>query len=114
MDTAQMHMLESLNFLQVLTLLLVALLFGKDTILPWVGEKVFGIKRAEQDVPRDKPEGDTPDTQRDRLEVKMDALQLHFNHETTDLLTTIANNTGATLRKLEEFEKYGIPCRDKK
>lgn len=104
MDSYTIRMLESLNFLQVLTLLLVALLFGKDTILPWIGEKIFGIKRRD----------DTPASQRDRLETKMDELQLHYNHETTDLLREIRDNTQNSYLKLQEFEKYGIPCRDKR
>lgn len=93
MDIHTIHMLESLNFLQILTLLLIALLFGKDTLLPWLGEKFFGIKRPDEN----------------RLEAKMDELQLHFNHETTELLTDIRDNTAATARKLEEWEKYGTP-----
>lgn len=97
-----LRMLESLNFLQLLTLLLVALLFGKDTILPWMGEKVFGIERG-------KEKDQTRSGSSIRLERKMDELQLHFNHETTDLLTSIKENTAATSRKLEEWEKYGTP-----
>lgn len=105
-----MHFLESLNFLQVLTLILIALLFGKDTIVPWIGEKFFGVLRKDKDTLA-QPEARGASL---RIEKKMDQLQLHFNHETTDLLKAIADNTGKTLSKLEEFEKYGIPYRDKK
>lgn len=101
MDTYTIHMLESLNFLQVLTLLLIALLFGKDTVLPWIGEKIFGIKR---DAHASPGSASLP-----RIERKMDELQLHFNHETTELLKQISENTAATSRKLEEWEKYGTP-----
>lgn len=101
MDIHTIHMLESLNFLQVLTLLLVALLFGKDTILPWMGQKFFGIKKDDQ--------ARSSKSSANRLEQKMDDLQLHFNHETTDLLSAIKDNTAATTRKLEEWEKYGTP-----
>lgn len=104
MDTHMAHLLEGLNFLQVLTLILVALLFGKDTFLPWIGEKYFGIKRVDEPAPA-KP-GALP-----RIERKMDELQLHFNHETTELLQQIRDNTAETVRKLDEFEKYGVPAR---
>lgn len=97
---------DSFDFMQILTLLLIALLFAKDTLLPWLGERLFGIKRPDA-VGDDSSQGD-------RIEKMMRGLQLHYNHETTDLLTKISNNTEATKLKLEEFEKYGIPVRGNK
>ncbi len=94
------YMLESANFLQVLTLLLIGLLFGKDTLLPWLGYKFFGTKQP----------GESGDTRSlPRIEHKMDELQFHYNHEMTELLKEIRDNTAEMHRKLQEWEKYGSP-----
>lgn len=60
-------------------------------------------------------------SQMDALFAEQKSLREYYNHDTTDLLTQIRDAIKAvdngvldTNRKLGEFEKYGIPCRDKK
>lgn len=62
----------------------------------------FG-KTTEADGEKRKPRG---------VEAKMDKLLLHFNDETTELLTEIRDGIRGVDTKLSEFDKYGIPCRD--
>lgn len=99
------------DFLQTLTLFLIALLFGKDTLLPWLGEK-FGIKvgNTREDVKADNRNALQP------LLTEMETLSEHFNHATTDLLTEIRDELrrglGEINNKHSEWERFGIPTRE--
>lgn len=49
----------------------------------------------------------------DRLIENQNELKLHFNEETTYELRKMNRNIETMISKLHEFEKYGIPCRNK-
>lgn len=100
---------------QWITLLLIALLFGKDNLLPAILKKM-GLTNGNGN----------------KLENKMDALTAHYNHDTTSLLTEIRDEIrelkdstsdvkelketqckklDILLMKQEEILKYGVPTR---
>lgn len=87
--------MENWNFQEILIIIMIALLFGKDTLLPAILKKLGWSNGNGKD-----------------LKSMMQDLQTHFNHDTTALLTEIKDNTRAIVSKLEELEKYGFPPRD--
>lgn len=101
------NFLQGLDFSQVLILLLIASLFFKDEIRVLM-TKYLGVK----------PNG--AGTQQ-KLQNTMDELQLHFNDETTHLLTDIlgaskraADHAEKSFQILQEFKEYGIRQRSEK
>ena len=101
-------MFESLNFPELLILLLVGLLFFKENLLVWLGDK-FGVKK------------------KDMVPPWAQELQQYFNHDTTShhekthsILKEISDKMDRhndmekeNHAKLEEILKYGVKCRDK-
>jgi hypothetical protein len=106
------------DFTQILTLILIGLLFGKDTILPWVMQK-FGFKTDNTfaNVSADNRNALQP------LYLKMDELTQYANHETTEhteilreIRDNLRDNTGflrdnfALIHsKHSEWDRRGIP-----
>ena len=92
--------MEGFSFTELLIVVLIGLLFAKDTAIAWVSKKL-GIT------------SDIPDW--------ANSLINHVNHAQTDILTEIRDNTKVlpeihkhaetTANKLEELEKYGFPPR---
>ena len=79
------------DFLQTLTFLLIALLFGKDNLLPWLGQKFFGAK----------PNG-TPDWAKNLVE-SQEHLKLHYNDTTTTVLNEISSKLTKMCDKIENI-----------
>lgn len=103
------------DFLQTLTLILIGLLFGKDTVLPWIAQK-FGFKLNDQlKDARDEVMADNRNAMQPLLS-EMEELKLHYNHETTDLLTEIRDELrrgfGEIRTKHSEWDRFGVPTRD--
>lgn len=99
------------DFLQTLTLLLIGLLFGKDTVLPWIAQK-FGIKLGNNvENAKDEVMADNRNAMQPLLS-EMESLSAHYNHETTDLLKDIRDGIRQINAKHNEWDKYGINTRD--
>ena len=84
------------NFLQILILILIGLMFFKENLLKWVG-RYFGFKN-----------GNT-------VETKVDKLTTHYNHEITQILNNILSEQrgigrkmDTSITKLDEIIKYGV------
>jgi archaellum component FlaC len=107
--------MENFTFLESLTIVLIALLFFKEEITPWIKEKL-GISNSKSNATKGQ----------------VDELAEYVNHRQTEILeaqTRIlgevkneVTNHSKTLgevhseinkvgRKQEEWEKYGIPVR---
>lgn len=95
------------HFLETLVLILIVALFFKDTLAPWINKKL-GIE------PQSEFVHDAV-----KLQNSMDELKLHFNDETTRLLTEIQVNMqrgfkeltdkiDTVLDSLREIDKYGV------
>lgn len=96
-----------LDFTQSLTLLLIGLLFFKETVLDWISAK-FGFDEKDEEIPS-----------------WASNLNYHFNHETTeqnkeqiDLLKEIrdgqkkqCDKIDKTIVLLENQDKYGVKIR---
>ena len=87
--------MENWNFQEILIIIMIALLFGKDNLLPWILQKL-GYKN-----------GNGKD-----LKGMMQDLQTHFNDETTTLLKGIKDGVDKLGRAHEEYDKFGIKVRD--
>lgn len=102
------------NFLQYLILLLIALLFGKDTLLPPLLKKL-GLSTGKTEVSQNNA------VLRNELQTllsQMELLATYFNHDTTatlkemhDLLTSIQDCVKAVHTKLNEIKEYGVKIR---
>ena len=111
------------SFLEILILLLLGTLFFKEQMAELFRAKFLGKKKSKDSVAGLSYEeriatleflGKEKDEKvHNVLLESFNRLESHFNHETTDLLQKISENTKATNDKLGEFEKYGIPCRKK-
>lgn len=78
------------SFLEILILVLIGLLFFKETVLSWVAQK-FGFK-----------DGSDKSRRMVNLQNTMSDLKLHFNDKTTHILTEIQVNLSEGFEKLDE------------
>jgi len=103
-------LVSKLDFMELLIIVLIGLLFFKEHILVWISTFLnHGVSKKEVTHP-------TPKWALD--------LQEHYNHETTEQLTEIINTQEKVLdlmrehnklderviHLLENFKEYGIPC----
>lgn len=95
------------HFLETLVLVLIVALFFKETLAPWINSKL-GIEPS-NDLARNAV----------KLQNSMDDLKIHFNDETTRLLTEIQVNMREGFKELNrkcddmldnfrEIDKYGV------
>lgn len=110
-------MFESLNFPELLILILLGLLFFKEQMVGWIGDK-FGMTK-DTDI-------DAPDWAR-RLIQNQDSLLQYGNHDVTErydnidakldtIHTTLQKHNEVELdssKKIDEILKYGVVCRTK-
>lgn len=110
-------MFESLNFPELLILILLGLLFFKEQMVEWIGSK-FGISK---DSSIDAPEW------AQRLMQNQDNLLQYGNHDVTEryenidakldtIHTTLQRHNDVELdtsKKVDEILKYGVVCRTK-
>jgi len=90
------------NFLQWLILLLIGLLFGKDTVLPWIAQK-FGFKvngNGSKEVMADVRNALQP------LLSRMEKLEFYANHETTEHLYRIEEVQKTQCKKLDKISEH--------
>ena len=117
-------MFEGFSFLEILIVGLIGLLFFKETMLDWVSRKL-GFK-AEEKLTLE-PMLSPPSWANVLIENQV-KLATHFNEETTEELKKISEGQDGILdlmrehnklderviTMLENFDKYGIPCRNEK
>ena len=77
------------NFLEILILVLLGLLFFKETALGWISQKL-GYKVAPSEAKREERAADKNSQQ--VLLSNMELLSQHYNHETTPLLESIVKH----------------------
>lgn len=97
------------SFVEILILLLIGLLFGKDTLLPWVAERLgIEVKNGQPDWAQ--------------------RLEKHHNHETSEQNTNVLNALGRietgqeqmckkldkVTEKLDDIRVYGVRVRNGK
>lgn len=70
------------SFLEILILVLIGLLFFKETVLSWIGQKLGFKDKGKEAIAGEK------NTQQVLLS-NMEVLSQHYNHETTPLLENI-------------------------
>ena len=90
------------DFLQTLTFLLIALLFGKDNLLPWLGQKFFGAKP-----------NSTPEWAKNLIE-SQDHLKSHYNDTTTTVLTEISTKLTKICDKTESILREEVDEREER
>lgn len=104
------------GFLNWLILLLIGLLFGKDTLLPAIMGKMGIELKKNQGAGTEETARLRNDFQ--KIYMEMQTLSAHFNHETTDqwadvkkLLEKQNEKHDESLQLIRELAKYGIKCR---
>jgi hypothetical protein len=93
--------MEDITFLQSLTLILLGLLFFKEQIIPWILAKL-GMDPAKSNATKG---------QVDQLAEYVNHRQTEIMEQQTVILGEVKGTAETTLRKLDEWERHGVPIK---